>query len=275
MKDDLACFLYLRLCGANFASQQKINPMKNLILIASILLILSSCSSTRNSIKGKSSDNTVLMQQQKSQFIEGIEVKQNDVYLAAQEQPQIANHEEIKPVTVPVTVKSEPGDNSAAFETKPTATFVSSLESFSITQLKYAIRLNVPVEYLQNKLLYETISNWWATPYRMGGTTRKGIDCSAFVQTLMLGVFSIQLPRTARDQIKVTSRISAKNLKEGDLVFFNTRGGVSHVGVYLQNNKFVHASSSKGVMISDLTEAYWSKKIIGGGRVLPLNDLTK
>jgi cell wall-associated NlpC family hydrolase len=157
---------------------------------------------------------------------------------------------------------------STIFQTKDVAFYSSSLELFSLSQFKYAIRLDVPVETIQKKSLYELIDNWWGTPYRLGGTTQKGIDCSAFVQTLMMGVFAMQLPRTAREQKEAASWIPMDDLKEGDLIFFNTRGGVSHVGVYLHNNKFVHASTSGGVMISDLNETYWSRKLLGAGRVL-------
>jgi lipoprotein Spr len=63
------------------------------------------------------------------------------------------------------------------------------------------------------------------------------------------------------------ARISRTELKEGDLIFFNTRGGISHVGVYLQNNKFVHASTSGGVVISDIFDEYWARKFVGVGRL--------
>ena len=159
-------------------------------------------------------------------------------------------------------------DHNTAFQTKNISDYTSTLELFSLQQFKYAIRLDVPVEQLQNKSLYSLIDNWWGTPYRLGGTTQHGIDCSAFVQTLMLGVFSMQLPRTAREQKQLAAWIPTTDLREGDLVFFNTRGGVSHVGVYLHNNKFVHASTSGGVMISDLNETYWSRKFLGAGRVI-------
>jgi lipoprotein Spr len=75
------------------------------------------------------------------------------------------------------------------------------------------------------------------------------------------------LPRTAREQYKASERISRTELKEGDLVFFNTRGGVSHVGIYLQNNKFIHASVSNGVVVSDMFDAYYLKRYVGAGRM--------
>jgi lipoprotein Spr len=101
----------------------------------------------------------------------------------------------------------------------------------------------------------------------MGGTTKKGIDCSAFSGTLLSSVYSFDVPRTAREQYKICQIINQDELMAGDLVFFNTRGGVSHVGVYLTDNNFVHSSSSQGVMISSLTDNYYAKKFISGGRV--------
>jgi cell wall-associated NlpC family hydrolase len=104
------------------------------------------------------------------------------------------------------------------------------------------------------------------TRYRLGGGDKNGIDCSALMQILFTSLYGITLPRTAREQYDFSRKISRTELKEGDLVFFNTIGGVSHVGMYLQNNKFVHASTS-GVTVSDLYDEYWMKKFIGVGRV--------
>lgn len=137
-------------------------------------------------------------------------------------------------------------------------------------QFRYSIRLNTEVEYLANLSLYRVIDEWWGTPYKIGGITKKGVDCSAFVQNLMTVVYEESLPRTAHEQKAFCREVGKGELKEGDLVFFNTRGGVSHVGVYLHNNRFVHASSSGGVTISDLAEPYWQKRFIGAGR--PGND---
>lgn len=173
----------------------------------------------------------------------------------------------IRPDGTPVSTKNSK-KSSPDFVTRQVGGFGTPLEMFSINQFKYAIQLNVPVETITNVSLYNLIDEWWSTPYRLGGISKKGIDCSAFVQTLMLGVFAVQLPRTAREQRSVSTSIEPEELREGDLVFFNTRGGVSHVGVYLHNNKFVHASTSGGVMISDLNEEYWRRKFVGAGRIL-------
>lgn len=142
----------------------------------------------------------------------------------------------------------------------------SESKKASSLQLKYSQLLNTDAEQIQDVPLYQAIDDWYGTRYQLGGTAKTGIDCSAFVQTIFASVFGITLPRMARDQYKATKRVSRTQLREGDLLFFNTRGGVSHVGIYLQNNKFVHASVS-GVMISDMFEPYYVKHFISAGRV--------
>lgn len=141
------------------------------------------------------------------------------------------------------------------------------IEKISPSQIKYAMMLDVAVETMKNTTLYKFIESWYGTRYRMGGTTKKGIDCSAFTNNLLSAVYSLIVPRTANAQYKTCERISKDDLLEGDLVFFNTRGGVSHVGVYLANGRFVHSSSSRGVMISSLSDNYFLRRFVGAGRV--------
>ena len=139
----------------------------------------------------------------------------------------------------------------------------AAIENVTTLQLKYGILMNTEVEQIKNAPLYQAIDEWYGTPYRLGGSTKSGIDCSAFVQAIYTALFGVMIPRTAREQYQASRQINREELKEGDLVFFNTTGGVSHVGVYLQNNKFVHAAVSEGVMISDLDDSYWSRRFIG------------
>lgn len=162
---------------------------------------------------------------------------------------------------------TEPVMASHSVSNTMTASAAPLIESASNLQFKYSLLLDTEVEMVKNLALFNLIDEWFGTPYRMGGTTKKGIDCSAFVKTMYTNLFGITLPRTAREQFKFADRVSRTELKEGDLVFFNTTGGVSHVGIYLQNNKFVHAGSSAGVMISDLYDDYWVKRFVGVGRV--------
>ena len=141
------------------------------------------------------------------------------------------------------------------------------IEKCSALQFKYAMLINMEVENLTNTTLYNFIEEWWATRYHYGGTDKSGIDCSAFTGKVLTNIYGIVTPRTSVEQYAVSEKISRENLKEGDLVFFNTRGGVSHVGVYLGNNFFVHSSVKSGVTINSLMDDYYGRKFIGGGRI--------
>jgi len=107
--------------------------------------------------------------------------------------------------------------------------------------------------------LYEQYQEWQGVPYRAGGESRRGVDCSAFMQLTFREQFAMQLPRDADSQAHVGKSISSRQLRPGDLVFFNIGRSTRHVGVMVDNNKFLHASSSKGVMISDLNQPYWQR----------------
>jgi cell wall-associated NlpC family hydrolase len=129
----------------------------------------------------------------------------------------------------------------------------SGIEHATPLQLKYAVLLNTDVEEINNQKMFQFIDDWYGTRYCLGGSTKTCIDCSGFVQTFFSVVYGASVPRTARDQYDLADKIPVHKLQQGDLLFFNTRGGVSHVGVYLMNNKFVHASTNNGVTISDLS----------------------
>jgi len=103
-------------------------------------------------------------------------------------------------------------------------------------------------------------------PYVFGGTTASGFDCSGFVQHVF-ALLGIGLPRTADAQYDV-GRPAVGGPRPGDLVFFDTYGGVSHVGIYLGRGKFVHASSSRGVTVSRLAESYWASRYVGARRLI-------
>ena len=127
--------------------------------------------------------------------------------------------------------------------------------------------LDISPKKLKNKKLYELIIDWYGTPYSFGNKTKNGIDCSGFTQIIYKEIYTVDLPRRSKDMGELVKRKYTKDLEEGDLVFFSfgDSNEINHVGVYLHNNKFVHASTKKGVIISDLTEPWYGNYLVKCG----------
>lgn len=152
----------------------------------------------------------------------------------------------------------------------------SSRKSGSVTdnypsarlQKKYAALLDVPENRIANKQLYEFIDKWLGTKYQYGAQENNAIDCSGFTQLLYDAVYKKKIARTSEMQYNGSKIFESRNkLQEGDLVFFSTARGkkISHVGIYLQNDRFVNATT-KGVLISDMNLKYWSDRFVAGGK---------
>jgi lipoprotein Spr len=141
------------------------------------------------------------------------------------------------------------------------------IEKCNALQFKYALLMDSEVETITNFKLFSFIEEWWGTPYKYGGTDKAGIDCSAFTGKLLASIYNVTTARTAVEQYQQCEKIATESLKEGDLVFFKTNGSISHVGVYLGNQYFVHSSVQSGVTISSLADVYYNKKFIGCGRI--------
>lgn len=147
----------------------------------------------------------------------------------------------------------------------PQATVTNQETKAILEKLSKITELNKKKERFLKEIL-----SYLNTPYRYGGTTRKGIDCSAFTQKVYDNSMKISLPRTAREQYKQWEPFKDREkLKFGDLIYFNTsrRYYPGHVGIYLEDNFFAHASSSRGVIISTLKNKYYKTKFIGANRV--------
>lgn len=220
--------------------------MKNFLYIISFAFLLTSCAARKPLVyPGSGSVPPPQRVERDPQQLESVSVN-------------AANKEETR-VDKPLVITEE--------KLVPGMKYSSEIEMSHPLQFKYAIILEQPVEKMDNARLVSFMENWYGTPYQFGGDNSKGIDCSAFTCVMMDTVYGIKLPRTAKSQYNSSTKIKRDDLREGDLVFFNTTGGISHVGVYLANNKFIHAGASGGVMISDLDDAYFKKRYIGAARV--------
>lgn len=151
---------------------------------------------------------------------------------------------------------------------------ISGIEKKSlINQSSLEMLTNIVSEYKNTNIdrdaVMTKIIELINTPYRWGGTTTNGIDCSAFVQTVFRNALGIELPRTSIMQSTVGEEVNRDNLQFGDLIFFNTLGRrISHVGIYLGESYFAHSSSSGGVKVSSLNEDYYNRKFVTARRVI-------
>ncbi len=120
----------------------------------------------------------------------------------------------------------------------------------------------------ENIELLQEISTWIGTPYKYGGDTKAGADCSGFAKEVYRKVYGLDLERITVNMAKNSKKVNRHHLQEGDLVFFRiNKRKVSHVGIYISKNRFAHASTSRGVIVSELTEPYYIKRFAFGGRI--------
>lgn len=187
------------------------------------------------------------------EFLDNISVKPGRVYMK-----KASDALEAEPVLARLERSDRMPDN------------LTDVERANWLQLKYSIQMDIAVEEISNIPLLQKIDEWLGTPYVLGGSSKRGVDCSYFTLDVMNAIYNTNLKRTAAEQYTQSEKIDWSDLKEGDLIFFKTDGSrsISHVGIYLTNNKFAHASTSQGVTISDLSEPYWQKRLYSLGRVL-------
>jgi murein DD-endopeptidase / murein LD-carboxypeptidase len=141
-------------------------------------------------------------------------------------------------------------------------------EQESLVKDYFSQIMGVALSTTSNVKLFQFVYDWIGTPYHFGGESRKGIDCSAFTKELYSKVFNFTLKRSSREMFSMVTPIRREDLQEGDLVFFKIHSrSISHVGIYLGNNKFAHASL-RGVAINSLDDEYYGKHFYKGGRLL-------
>ncbi|RZJ64013.1 MAG: glycoside hydrolase [Flavobacterium sp.] len=150
----------------------------------------------------------------------------------------------------------------------PTPAAAETEEQESLAKTYLSQIMGVALSATSNLKLFEFVHDWVGTPYRFGGNTRRGIDCSAFTKEMYSKVFNLTIKRSSRDIFSMVNPVRKDELKEGDLVFFKIHSrSISHVGVYLGNGRFAHASN-KGVAISNLEEGYYNRYFYKGGRLM-------
>ncbi len=197
------------------------------------IFLLDSCHSSKKAAKSKSAQVA----------------SQQSMYTPAPKPPINKKRRSTRPATSTVTNESPAKENAVA--------------------AKYAPILGVSKKDITNYELYNFIDSWYGVPYKFAGRTKSGVDCSDLASLLFQSIYHITISGAVSDIYKRCAAIKANELQEGDLVFFKINSkSLSHVGVYLQNHKFVHASVHAGVVISDLGEDYYRKYYWGAGRLL-------
>lgn len=131
-------------------------------------------------------------------------------------------------------------------------------------------------EEITSAELQETAKQYLGVPYRYGGTSTSGFDCSGFVSTVYKNL-GVNLPRTSSSMYNVGDKVAKEDLQPGDLVFFNTSGrGISHVGIYYGDGKFIHSQTGQGVSITDINDKwYWGSRYVGAKRVSDIQLVAK
>ncbi len=133
----------------------------------------------------------------------------------------------------------------------------------------YSNKLGVKLSGNEDKALIKCLAGWLGTPYKYAGESKQGTDCSGMVFSVYKEVYGVDLYRSSYDQMKNVKEINKKDLSAGDLVFFITSGNaVSHVGIYIGDHKFIHASTKRGVVINSLEEDYYIKHFFVCGKVI-------
>lgn len=132
---------------------------------------------------------------------------------------------------------------------------------------KYSEILGVELDKKCNRALIEEVSDWLGTKYKAGGNTKAGTDCSGFVSSIYQKVYGKSINRSSGDIFKQIKEVPKSQLKEGDILFFKIKSShINHVGLYLNQGKFIHSSTSKGVIVNSLEEDYYSKYFFAAGR---------
>jgi lipoprotein Spr/probable lipoprotein NlpC len=175
--------------------------------------------------------------------------------------------ENCPPVTAPKTFPADsPADPDRRSDDKNGLTAMDMVMLAEISET-----LDIDLDGSENLELLAAIESWMGTPYRYGGCTRFGVDCSCLIKNLYEEVFDMDMVRTSRDMFDTLPAVDPEEIREGDILVFRARRGrrIGHVGLYLKDGKFVHASRRHGVTIGEMGSAYFRKRFVAARRVIP------
>ena len=238
---------------------------RRILLAAGLALVMASGAAFASpTLKSGSHGSDVLLLQQKLKSI-GYDISSTDGVFGSETERAVTAFQKDQKIKVTGIVNSATWralKNSKAKPAKQPAVTASS-------RLQIAPSNKTILEKKSAAALIATAKKYIGTPYQFGGTTPKGFDCSGYIQYIF-AAHGIGVPRLADEQYKLGEKaVSKKQLVPGDLVFFNTYGsGVSHIGLYLGDEQFIHASSSKGIRIDKLSNEYWAPRYIGGKHIV-------
>ncbi len=239
--------------------------MTNWKLIASTLAVFAGlilypgCASSSNSIRYHEPEN------ENNQVRNTVRFTSKDDPQSSEDKKRLTNADTSSYDYVDALNSNDDDDNLP--EDEPKVDLTSVLQRYSSGDNQSDMSANMSTK--KEQLLMEIIK-YLNTPYKYGGNSKNGIDCSAFTQTLYDDIFNTSIARTAREQYKEGEVINdVDNLQPGDLVFFNTRRRVKpgHVGIYIGDRLFAHASSRHGVIVSSIDYSYYAKRFMGGRRI--------
>ncbi|HEY8367610.1 MAG TPA: C40 family peptidase [Bacteroidia bacterium] len=216
---------------------------------------------------------SIFKQSAETEYDQSWEFDNNPAYNSRQAEPSIAQNSKSKTKKKKDKKESKatPIPDKQVAENKTKTNENSSNNKVS----KYAEKWKISIPNTANVKLLQSIDSWIGTPYKYGGRSKSGTDCSGFCLNVYNEVYNIDIERSTVEILNQSKVVKKAELQEGDFVFFKIKSSrVNHVGIYIANGYFAHASSSRGVMISSLNEEYWTKYWHAGGRILNKSKLS-